>query len=53
MIIEVTADFDNGETQPLFIQISWNGEWSDDTLKMQNNLVVKNVEKKLLTSGLT
>ena len=41
MLIEVKAVSDNAESDPIYLDISWNGEWSDDTKTMKQNLVVK------------
>jgi hypothetical protein len=41
MLIEVQAVADNAESEPLFVEISWDGRWSDDTLQMRQHLVVK------------
>ncbi len=46
MLIEVQAVADNSESKPLFIDISWDGQWSDDTNQMQQHLVVKEVDGK-------
>ena len=43
MRVEVKAVADNAESKPLCIDISWNGNWSDDTLDMAKHLVVKEV----------
>jgi len=39
--VELTAVADNGESNPIRIEISWNGNWSDDTIEMSQNLVVR------------
>jgi hypothetical protein len=41
MLIEIKAVADNGESTPLNIEITWDGNWSDDARTMQNHLVVK------------
>jgi hypothetical protein len=41
--VEVKAVADNAESKPICIDISWDGEWSDDTLDMAGHLVVKEV----------
>jgi len=40
MIIEIAVVSDTMESKSLFIDISWNGKWSDDTNEMLNNLVI-------------
>ena len=44
MLIEVKAMADNVESPPLCVEISWDGNWSDDTQKMAEHLVVKVVK---------
>jgi hypothetical protein len=41
--VEVVAVADNGESEPTRIEIAWDGNWSDDTVEMSRNLVVKEV----------
>lgn len=43
MRVEVKAVGDNAESKPICIDISWDGNWSDDTLDMAKHLVVKEV----------
>lgn len=38
--VEVVAVSDNAESEPLWIEINWDGRWSDDT-NMMNHLVIK------------
>ena len=38
--IELMAFADNAESQPLYLDISWDGAWSEDTLRMANHLVI-------------
>ena len=44
MRVEVKAIADNAESEPLCIEVSWDGQWSDDTLEMAKHLVVKEVK---------
>lgn len=44
MQIEVQAIADNAESKPICIEISWDGEWIDDTKTMANHLVVKEID---------
>jgi putative SOS response-associated peptidase YedK len=37
------AAADNAESNPLLIEIAWDGEWSDDTATLSKHLVVKQV----------
>ena len=41
--MEVIAAGDNAESNPLVIEIAWDGEWSDDTDTMSKHLVIKQV----------
>lgn len=41
MRVEVIAVADNAESNPLCLEISWNGKWSADTEEMKKNLVIK------------
>ncbi len=41
--IEVKALADNAESKPIYLEIAWNGKWSDDTLEMQKHLVIRQV----------
>ena len=41
MRVELRAVADNGESQALCLDISWDGAWSTDTLTMATHLVVK------------
>jgi len=43
MRVEVIATADNAESNPLLIEISWDGQWSDDTIQMSKHLVIKEV----------
>jgi len=43
MRVEIRALADNGESKPLFLEIAWNGQWSDDTVEMRRHLTVKRV----------
>jgi hypothetical protein len=40
---EVLAVADNGESEPIRIEIAWDGNWSDDTVEMSDHLRVKEV----------
>jgi hypothetical protein len=44
MIVKVKAVADNAESDATYIEISWDGQWSDDTAKMALHLVLKNVK---------
>lgn len=46
MLIEVQAVADNVESRSLYIEISWDGKWSEDTKQMQQHLVVKETMKQ-------
>ena len=41
--VEALAVADNGQSKPILIEISWNGNWSDETEEMSRHLVVKDV----------
>ena len=41
VLVELVALSNQGQSPPLQIEISWNGQWSDDTETMSRNLVVK------------
>jgi len=43
MRVEVIAVADNAESNPLLIEIAWDGQWSDDTIQMSKHLVIKEV----------
>ena len=43
MRVEIRGLADNGESEPLFLEIAWDGEWSDDTVEMRRHLIVKAV----------
>ena len=43
MRVEIRALADNGESEGLFIEIAWDGVWSEDTVEMRRHLVVKTV----------
>jgi len=45
MIIVVKAVSDTLESNTLEIEVSWNGQWSDDSTEMKKNLVIKKVSK--------
>jgi hypothetical protein len=44
MRVEVQAIADNAESKSLFLEIAWDGVWSEDTVAMRAHLVVKVVE---------
>ena len=39
--VEVVAVADNGQSQPIRLEIAWDGTWSDETEEMGRHLVVK------------
>lgn len=41
--VELLAVAGNGESKPTRIEIAWDGNWSDDTIEMSRNLVVKEI----------
>nr|NQU91445.1 hypothetical protein [Bacteroidota bacterium] len=41
MVIEVAVVSDTAESVPLFLDLSWNGKWSEDTTEMLTNVVIK------------
>ena len=41
--IELRALADNAESQPLLLEISWDGKWSDDTSQMAMHLVIEEI----------
>jgi hypothetical protein len=41
--VEIVAVADNGKSEPIRIEIAWNGDWSDDTIEMSRHLIVKEV----------
>jgi len=41
--IEIKALANNAESRPFYIDISWDGSWSEDTIQMANHLVIKEV----------
>jgi hypothetical protein len=41
--VELVAVADNGESEPLRIEIAWDGNWNDDSIEMSRHLVVKDV----------
>ena len=49
MVIEVAVVSDTTESEPLFLDLSWNGQWSDDTKAMCTNVVIK--EKKRIETS--
>lgn len=46
MMIEVQAVADNTDSNSLFLEISWDGLWSDDTPQMRQHLVVKEIARE-------
>jgi hypothetical protein len=45
MVIEVAVVSDTAESEPLFLDLSWNGQWSDDTIAMRTNMVIKQTRR--------
>jgi len=43
--VEIIAVADNGQSKPVFIEIAWDGNWSDDPAEMGRHLVVKEVAR--------
>jgi hypothetical protein len=41
ILVEVVAVADNGESLPARVEITWDGEWSDEETEMSRHLVVK------------
>ena len=39
--IEVITVAENGKSNSLLLEISWNGRWANDSSEMEKNLVVK------------
>jgi hypothetical protein len=46
MVIEVAAVSDVADSAPLFLEISWNGQWSNDSAQMLYNVVIKELGTK-------
>lgn len=46
MRIEVIASADNAESNTLCIEISWDGNWNNNGLQMQNHLIVSELNIK-------
>jgi hypothetical protein len=44
MRVEVIAVADNAESNPMCIEVSWDGLWSDDANQMEKHLVIAEVE---------
>jgi hypothetical protein len=44
MRVEIRVGHDDGESAPLFLEIAWDGMWSDDTVEMRRHLIVKKVK---------
>ena len=44
MRVEIRGIAENCESKALFLEIAWDGAWSEDTLDMRRHLVVKRVE---------
>jgi len=44
MRVEIRGLADNGESEPLLLEIAWDGGWSDDTVEMRRHLIVKTVK---------
>ena len=45
MLIEVVVVSDTAESESLFLDLSWNGQWSEDTTAMLNNVVIKETKR--------
>ena len=45
MLIEVAVVSDTAESESLFLDLSWNGQWSEDTTAMLNNVVIKETKR--------
>ena len=45
MLIEVAVVSDTAESESLFLDLSWNGQWSEDTTEMLNNVVIKETKR--------
>lgn len=43
MRVEIRVLADNGESEPLFLEVAWDGKWSEDTVEMRRHLIVKPV----------
>jgi len=43
ILVELRALADNAESPSIFVEISWDGRWSEDTGEMGRHLVVKQV----------
>jgi hypothetical protein len=43
MRVEIRALADNAESKPLFLEIAWDGNWSEDSIEMKMHLVIKPV----------
>jgi hypothetical protein len=41
MVIEAAVVSDTAESESLFLDLSWNGQWSEDTMAMLTNVVIK------------
>jgi hypothetical protein len=41
--VELLAVAENGKSNPIRVEIAWDGNWSDDIIEMSRNLVVKQV----------
>lgn len=44
MRVEAIAVADNAESNPVCIEVSWDGLWSDDASQMEKHLVIAEVE---------
>lgn len=44
MLLEIKALADDAESPSVCIEISWDGKWEDDSRKMAEHLVVKEVK---------
>jgi hypothetical protein len=41
--VELIAVAENGKSNQIRVEIAWDGNWSDDTIEMSRNLVVKQI----------
>jgi hypothetical protein len=41
--VEILAVADNGQSQPLHLEVSWDGRWSDSAEEVAKHLVIKSL----------
>lgn|GEM_PF-773706 len=51
MIIEIAAVSDTADSEPLLLELFWNGSWSDNPSEMAKNVVIKNWVTSCLSNG--